>query len=171
MRRPKIILLKPCNNSLCQERWVMGSCVWTILGLRRLALFLPFADLHVNCPVDWLPICRFVWPRVDCKTVRIFAYSSTREQSNKRCGTRLKTESETGEIRFFSLARFARIRVLRHALPISLLILRKKPTVLQSRLRAVPLLHLPNFVSRSPTARGKFEKEYGGQSDAQIGQS
>ena len=42
---------------------------------------------------------------VDCKTVRIFAYSSTREQSNKRSGMRLKTESETGERRlkfFFS---------------------------------------------------------------------
>ena len=36
---------------------------------------------------------------VDCKTVRIFVYSSTREQSNKRCGTRLKTESEVGERR------------------------------------------------------------------------
>ena len=71
---------------------------------------------------------------VDCKTVRIFAYSSTREQSNKRCGTRLKTESETGERRYgrVRLARFARVRLLRHALPISLLILRKKPTVLQS---------------------------------------
>ena len=57
---------------------------------------------------------------IDCKTVRIFAYSSTLEQSNKRSGMRLKTESETGE------------RFLRHALPISLLILRKKPTVLQS---------------------------------------
>ena len=34
---------------------------------------------------------------LDCKTVRIFAYSSTREQSNKRSGMRLKTESETGE--------------------------------------------------------------------------
>ena len=32
--------------------------------------------------------------RLDCKTIRIFAYSSTREQSNKRCGTRLKTDSE-----------------------------------------------------------------------------
>ena len=53
---------------------------------------------------------------LDCKTVRIFAYSSTREQSN-------------GRVR---LARFARVRLLRHALPISLLILRKKPTVLQS---------------------------------------
>ena len=30
------------------------------------------------------------------------------------------------------LARFARTRLLRHALPISLLILREKPTVLQS---------------------------------------
>ena len=45
-------------------------------------------------------------------------------------GTRLKTESETGERTF---ARFACARVLRHALPISLLILRKKPTVLQSK--------------------------------------
>ena len=36
---------------------------------------------------------------LDCKTVRIFAYSSTREQSNKRSGMRLKTESETGERR------------------------------------------------------------------------
>ena len=35
---------------------------------------------------------------VDCKTVRIFAYSTTRQQSNKRSGTRLKTESETGEL-------------------------------------------------------------------------
>ena len=31
--------------------------------------------------------------------VRIFAYSSTREQSNKRSGTRLKTESDTEERR------------------------------------------------------------------------
>ena len=30
---------------------------------------------------------------LDCKTVRICAYSSTREQSNKRSVTRLKTES------------------------------------------------------------------------------
>ena len=35
--------------------------------------------------------------KIHCKTVRIFAYSSTREHSNKRSGTRLKTESETGE--------------------------------------------------------------------------
>ena len=33
---------------------------------------------------------------LDCKTDHIFAYSRTREQLNKRSGTRLKTESETG---------------------------------------------------------------------------
>ena len=53
----------------------------------------------------------FLLCSLDCKTVRIFAYSSTCEQSNKRSGTTLITESE---------------RLLRHALPISLLILRKK---------------------------------------------
>ena len=68
---------------------------------------------------------------LDCKTVRIFAYSSTREQSNKRSGMRLKTESETGESPH-TRVRLARVRLLRHALPISLLILREKPTVLQS---------------------------------------
>ena len=57
---------------------------------------------------------------VDCKTVRIFAYSSTREQSNEA----ENRERDYGRVR---LARFARVRLLRHALPISLLILRKKP--------------------------------------------
>ena len=42
----------------------------------------------------FLPLCLLA---VDCKTVRIFAYSSKREQSNERSGKRLKTESETGE--------------------------------------------------------------------------
>ena len=84
--------------------------------------------------------CRPLWEieglDLDCKTVRILAYSSTREQSNKRFGTRLKTE------RRVTLARFVRVRLLRHALPISLLILRKKPTVLQSSLDWVPSLAL-----------------------------
>ena len=75
-----------------------------------------------------------------------FAYSSTRKQSNKRSGMRLKTESEphtpVGRVR---LATFARVRLLCHALPISLLILRKNPTVLQSNscanFVASPLVH------------------------------
>ena len=36
---------------------------------------------------------------VDGKAVRIFACSSTREHSNERSRTKLKTESETGERR------------------------------------------------------------------------
>ena len=83
----------------------------------------------------------------------VFKYA-TREQSNKRSGTKLKTESETGERRYFlsphtpygrvRLARFARVRLLRHALPISLLILRKKTTVLQST-----HIHIKRVVSSS----------------------
>ena len=48
----------------------------------------------------------------------------TREQSNKRSGTRLKTESETGERPYgrVRLVRFARVRLFRHALPFFLLI-------------------------------------------------
>ena len=42
----------------------------------------------------------------------------------------LSPHTPVGRVR---LARFARVRLLRHALPISLLILRKKPTVLQSK--------------------------------------
>ena len=40
-----------------------------------------------------------IWLMLDWKTVRIFAYSSTREKPNKRSGKRLKTESKTGERR------------------------------------------------------------------------
>ena len=60
------------------------------------------------------------YPQTRLRTVRIFAYSGTREQSNKRFGTRLKTKSETGERRYgqAKLARFARVGPLRHALPI-----------------------------------------------------
>ena len=43
---------------------------------------------------------------VDCKTVRIFAYSSKREQANKRSGTRLKTESAVYFIRTRTLFSF-----------------------------------------------------------------
>ena len=39
---------------------------------------------------------------LDCKRVRIFAHSSTREPLNKRPGARLKTESETGEKRKYT---------------------------------------------------------------------
>ena len=84
---------------------------------------------------------------VDCKSVRIFAYSS-----------RLKTESETGERLRVRLAWFARVRFLRPALPISLLILRKKPTVLQSKkivflCSRTSSMNLERFTSKSCTKK------------------
>ena len=57
---------------------------------------------------------------LDCKTVRIFAYSSTREQSSKRSGARLKKASATGQWREGVWL------LLRYTKPI----LRKKPTIL-----------------------------------------
>ena len=49
---------------------------------------------------------------LDCKTVRFFAYSNTREQSNQRSGMRLITESETGERRASHTRRACEARVL-----------------------------------------------------------
>ena len=67
---------------------------------------------------------------LDCKTVRIFAYSSTRELSNKVWSEAENGEHESGKRRYgrVRLARSARVRLLRYAKPIS----RNKLTVLQS---------------------------------------
>ena len=68
-----------------------------------------------------------------------------------------ETESETG----VRLARFARVRLLRYALPISLLILRKEPTVLQSTTRLInrPLMDLHT---------NDRQKHFGGQTDVKL---
>ena len=62
-----------------------------------------FCSDYIYGTVTWMSNQHYFLPKarrvLDCKTVRIFAYSSTREQSNKRSGMRLKTESETGERR------------------------------------------------------------------------
>ena len=53
-----------------------------------------------------------------------------------------------GRVRF---VRFARVRLLGHALPISLLILRKKPTVLQSKNRQTcTRKHFPDQNTKNP---------------------
>ena len=58
-------------------------------------------------------------------------FTHARALKQKVCNEEESRERNWGEVR---LASFTRIRLLRHALPISLLILRKKPTVLQSTL-------------------------------------
>ena len=59
--------------------------------------------IYVNCGVknylkEIIPVVYAAYAvakrKLECKTVRSFAYSRTREQSNKRSGTRLKTEGE-----------------------------------------------------------------------------
>ena len=57
--------------------------------------------------------------------------SNKAENRERDWGETLKIFSLASHARV-RLARFARARLLRHALPISLLVLRKKPTVLQS---------------------------------------
>ena len=49
---------------------------------------------------DTKGICLFCY-FLDSKTIRIFEYSNTGEQSNKRFGTRLNTESEPVERRYY----------------------------------------------------------------------
>ena len=83
-------------------------------------LILPQSEKNLIMPL-WSSWLRAWFPHLgrvktacslDCKTVRMFAYSSTREQSNKRSVTRMKTESETAERRHgrVRLARFARVK-------------------------------------------------------------
>ena len=69
----------------------------------------------VSCPA--LTCCRINYASHRLQNSPYFWVSSTREQSNKRSGTRLKTESETGERRqkyglsvFFPSSRLTRPR-------------------------------------------------------------
>ena len=65
---------------------------------------------------------------LDCKTVRIFVYSSSASSQTEGWNEAENGERDWGQTPYgrVRLARFARVRLLRHALPISLLILRKK---------------------------------------------
>ena len=77
----------PCHFPTCYEDAESAECIRYILDYCN-----QWEDR--GCVIELPQLLNKV---VDCKTVRIFAYSSTREHSNKRSGMRLKTESETGE--------------------------------------------------------------------------
>ena len=74
------------------------------------------------------------------------------EAENRERVFSLSPHTPYGRVR---LARFARIRLLRHALPTSLLILRKKPTVLQSTYRMGGHSILDNFSCRHEKLSGR----------------
>ena len=81
-------------------RLVLSTIYWQLNVITYLIIRLKFVFQGSN-PILPLSIQSGVLfiGFLHCKTVRIFAYWSTREQSNKRSGRRLKTESETGERR------------------------------------------------------------------------
>ena len=69
---------------------------------------------------------------VDCKTVRIFSYSSTRVSQTKglergwKQRARLARDADSRFLCSLPFSRFAHVRLFNHTLPMSLLILRKK---------------------------------------------
>ena len=69
-----------------------SACIWAV---GKMVVFEPKSRTQPHLFYKSTPL--FVNKKVDCKTVCIFAYSSTFEQSNKRSGARLKMESETGD--------------------------------------------------------------------------
>ena len=106
----------------------------------------PNPNLNLHCTILWsaeksvtinfilvqsTPITQTL-VNLDYKTIRIFAHSSTRERSNTRSGTRLKTENETD---FFFLASHLTVRLERTLrLFCSLLLTRTSRTVFVSLL-------------------------------------
>ena len=86
--------------------------------------FSPLFSLLLICPLITFPLFSpslsnvIVVCFLDCKAVRIFAYSSTCKQSNKRSGTRLKPRARLGiaaKNTYFSLASLPLYGLLRIA--------------------------------------------------------
>ena len=138
---------------------MLGRLQWWTKVLRQICICSPFERYSLLSPLS-TPHTTLTRAFVDCNTVSTFACSSS-EQSNGRSGTRLRTESETRERRYghVRLASFARVRLLRHALPISLLILRKKPTVLQSSVFAIAPTIQHCLGCRRPNRKGHLLKD------------
>ena len=68
------------------------ACIWAV---GKMVVFEPKFRTQPHLFYKSTPL--FVNKKVDCKTVCIFAYSSTCKQSNKRSGARLKMESKTAD--------------------------------------------------------------------------
>ena len=137
---------------------------------------------HVAATTRFMCAGEFWWKSLSLQQSFVAATSSTRLQNSpnfcvfknaravkqkvwNEAENRERDWGETLKIRFFflsphtpfgrvRLARFARVRLLRHPLPISLLILRKKPTVLQSKVAQIlsdlifcDLLQRQNYVA------------------------
>ena len=123
----------------CDDYYKVRQNIWLYVEVS----FSPLFSLLLICPLITFPLFSpslsnvIVVCFLDCKAVRIFAYSSTCKQSNKSSGTRLKPRARLGiaaKNTYFPLsslplygllriAHFARVRLLSHTLPISLTVL------------------------------------------------
>ena len=80
---------------------LLGPRSETISGLSLIlviSLFKRVFSRYSDFPLSAKPTFPHFHTIIDCKTVGSLVYSSMREQSNKRSGARLKTESDTEEI-------------------------------------------------------------------------
>ena len=130
--------------------------------LRKLKLF--NAPVHISCLITLLRLCmssrvRKTYTNLCVCTCPLDDDIHSRTLSKPQTVYRLQNSlyfcvfkyaradkqkvCNEADYRRVRLARFVRVRLLRHTLPISLLILRKKPTVLQSRLftRSFTIVH------------------------------
>ena len=78
------------------QLWLNHPSKWILETLRYTVSVYRYRKITCTCSLI-IRVDGFLPWTIDCKTARIFAYSSMRKQSNKRSGTRLKTESKTGE--------------------------------------------------------------------------
>ena len=115
--------------SQVREPFKKGSRPIHSLILVRHATLLPTKNRLQNSPY----FCVFKYARAVKQKVWNEA-EKQRARLGRDAKNSLSPHTPYGRVR---LARFARVRLLHHALPISLLILRKKPTVLQSIKTAV----------------------------------
>ena len=84
-----------------------------------------------NITENYYAICKASFT-LDCKTVRIFAYCSRREHSNKTSGARLKTKSEMGRDALQACEACSLREWDSYYATLNRRFWRKKPTVLQS---------------------------------------
>ena len=106
-------VITKCDNFItnCDRYYIVRQNIWLYVKVS----FSPLFSLLLICPLITFPLFSpslsnvIVVCFLDCKAVRIFAYSSTCKQSNKRSGTRLKPRARLGielKIRIFPSPHF-----------------------------------------------------------------
>ena len=110
-------------------------CVWYVSSERRESSIQSRVRVAFWNLVERQQLCKIKHRLQNSPYFCVFKYArAVKQKVWNKAENRARDWGETLHTRV-KLARFARVRLLRQALPISLLILRKKPTVLQSKVR------------------------------------